>query len=299
MLRQTAFLIALGCGGLLAAAGQSGSRRLALHAARSSPSDLEITGAVPGVPRGESRFVTREFLLSLPRVSVHLDTFEDFPELTKPGVMVKGVYLEALAARIGAPLNSDSAVEAICKDGYAAAYPVGYVWIHHPLLVLAIDGLSPHDWAARHHAYDPGPYFMAYEHFTPHFRVLAHDDRPLEPDQITKLFFSTKSAVFRGIEPREIHDPALADSPVVSGFRIARENCFRCHNTGEFGGTQSGLSWKKLEKIARERPDYFSQWVYDPRTLDPNSKMPANRDYDKATLDAITRYFAVLGTEGN
>jgi hypothetical protein len=299
MLRLIGVLVALGCGGLLAAAGQSVSHRLALHSARGAASDLEIAGDVPGVPRGESRFVTRRSLLSLPQVSVHLEKFEDFPELVRPGVIVTGVYLDALAARIGAPLRSASAVEAICQDGYAAAYPVGYLWIHRPLFVLAIDGLSPRDWAAKYHTYDAGPYFVAYEHFTPHFRVLAHDDRPLEPDQITKLFFSTKSVVFRGIEPRESRDPALHNSPIVSGFRIARQNCFRCHNSGSFGGSQSGLSWKKLEKIARERPDYFSQWIYDPQTLDPKSKMPANREYDKATLDALTKYFAALGTEGN
>jgi len=299
MLRQIAFLIALGCGGLLAAAGQSGSRRLALHAARSLPSDLEITGAVPGVPRGESRFVTREFLLSLPRVSVHIDRNDDFPAVTKPGVTVGGVYLDVLAKRLGARVAAQSAIEALCIDGYAAAFPAGYIWIHRPILVLTVDGISPHDWSANSHGYDAGPYFIAYEHFVPHFKVLSHEDRPLEPDQMNKLLFTTKDRLYAGIEPKEDRDPAKRASPVVSGFRIARQNCFRCHNTGEFGGSQSGLSWRKLEKVARDRPDYFSQWIYDPRTIDPNSKMPANRDYDKATLDAITRYFAVLGTEGN
>jgi hypothetical protein len=269
-----------------------------LHLQREAITDLEVTGLVPGIPRGDSRFVTREFLLSLPQVSVHLEQFEDFPQLTKPGVMVTGVYLDAVAAGLGAPLKAESAVEAVCNDGYAAAYPVGYIWIHRPIFVLAIDGLSPHEWAAKHHSYNAGPYFVAYEHFVPHFRVLSHDDRPLEPDQVAKLLFSTKKVLFGGIEPKEIQDPALGDSPVVSGFRIARENCFRCHNSGEFGGSQSGISWNKLGKIARARPTYFADWVHDPRTIDPQAKMPGNPVYDKATLEAITKYFAAVTLEG-
>jgi mono/diheme cytochrome c family protein len=299
MLRQIGLLIALGCGGLLAAAGQSVSTKPALHRRRTAASDLEVIGTMPGLPRGESRFVTREFLLALPRVSVHIDRDEDFPAITMPGVMVSGVYLDVLARHLRAPLEKPSAIEAICADGYAAEFPSGYIWIHRPVLVLTVDGLSPQEWSAKRHGYDAGPYFIAYEHFAPHFKVLSHEDRPLEPDQVNKLLFTTKAALYAGIEPKEARDPAKRESPVVSGFRIARQNCFRCHNSGDSGGTQSGMSWKKLEKVARDRPDYFASWVYDPKTLDPESKMPANRNYDKATLDAITKYFSVLGTEGN
>ncbi len=296
MLWRIALLISLGCTGPLLA-GQTGVRP-ELHRQRKAATDLEVSGLIGGLPHGESRFVTRGFLLSLPRITVHLDQFEDFPALSKPGVMVTGVDLEVLAARLGAAFDDASAMEAICRDGYAAAYPVGYIRFHHPIFVLAIDGLSPHAWAVKHHAYDAGPYFIAYAHFEPHFRILAHDDRPLEPDQITKLLFSTKEAMYAGIEPREARETPLGVTPVVAGFRIARQNCFRCHNSGEYGGSQSGISWKKLGKIARERPQYFADWVHDPRTIDPQAKMPANLDYDQATLDAITKYFAVVTLEG-
>jgi len=299
MLRQIGLLIALGCGGLLAAAGQSVSTKPALHRRRTAASDLEVIGAMPGLPRGESRFVTREFLLGLPRVSVHIDRDEDFPAITKPGVMVSGVYLDVLARHLRAPVEKPSAIEAICADGYAAEFPSGYIWIHRPVLVLTVDGLSPQEWSAKRHGYDAGPYFIAYEHFQPHFKVLSHEDRALEPDEVNELRFTTKAVLFAGIEPKEIQDPALGDSPVVSGFRIARENCFRCHNSGQFGGSQAGVSWQKLGKIARKRPDYFSQWTYDPKTIDPKARMPGNPQYDKATLDAITKYFAVVTLEAH
>jgi len=292
---KTAMGIALAFGGLLAASGQG--VRPKLHRHREAVNDLEVTGLVHGVPAGESRFVSLAFLLSLPHVTLHIDTFEDFAAITKPGVMVTGVYLDVLAARLGAPVVQPSAIEAICADGYAASFPSGYIGIHKPLFVLAIDGLTPHEWAEKHHDYDAGPYFVAYEHFVPHFKVLSHADRPLEPDQITKLLFSTKAVIFAGIEPKQVNDPAQFNSPLVSGFRIARQNCFRCHNSGEYGGTQAGLSWKKLGKIARDRPEYFADWVYDPQKIDPTSKMPANKSYDKATLDALTKYFTTIAEE--
>jgi mono/diheme cytochrome c family protein len=269
-----------------------------LHARRRAGTDLELAGLNGIVPGGKSRFVSRTFLLTLPRVTVHLEQFEDFPAITSPGVMVSGIYLDVLAKALGAEVTTASAIEAICADGYAAAFPAGYIQVHRPIFVLAIDGLPPHEWAVQHKTYDPGPYFIAYEHFAPHFRVLAHDDRPLEPDQIAKLLFSTKAVIYAGIEPKENSDPANADSPVVSGFRIARQNCFRCHNSGEFGGTQAGLSFKKLGKIAAARPDYFAAWVHDPQAVDPKSKMPANKSYDQTTLEAITRYFATIAVEG-
>jgi hypothetical protein len=308
MLRQLGLLIALGGSGLLAAGWQSVSgsaprfveERPALRRVRTAADDLEVTGAVPGAPSGESRYVTREYLLSLPQVSVHIERNEDFPALTKAGVMVGGVYLDVLAEHLGRPLNEHSAVEAICTDGYAAAFPVGYIWIHRPVLVLTIDGLSPHAWSVKNHGYDAGPYFVAYERFKPQFKVLSHEDRPLEPDEVSKLLFTTKEILYAGIEPKEHGStPTAAEPPIVSGYRIARQNCFRCHNTGEFGGSQSGMSWKKLAKIAHNKPEHFETWIYDPRTIDPTAKMPANRNYDKATLDALTKYFASLAEEGN
>lgn len=301
MLRLIGLLIALGfgCCGPFATASQNVAGQPPLRHGRVAASDLEVTRTMPGVPHDESRFVTRAFLLGLPRVTVHVASNEDFPAIMKPGVMVSGVYLDVLAAHLGAHVVKPSAVEAICADGYAAAFPAGYIWIHRPILVLTIDGLSPHEWSAKNHGYDAGPYFIAYEHFVPHFQVLSHEDRPLEPDQVNKLRFTTKEILYAGIAPKEDRDPAELKSPVMSGYRIARQNCFRCHNSGEFGGSQSGLSWKKLEKIAHDRPDYFAAWVYDPRTIDPTSKMPANRDYDKPTLDALTKYFSVLATESD
>jgi len=298
MLRVIGFLVALGCGGLLASAGQRVVGRVALHPSREAESDLEVTGSVPGLPHGQALFVTRESLLAMPRVSVHVDRNDDFPEITKPGVMISGVYLDVLAKHLGARVDKPSAVEAICTDGYAAEFPSGYIWIHRPILVLTIDGLSLHDWSLKNPGHDPGPYFVAYEHFVPHFQVLSHEDRPLEPDQVNKLLFTTKHVLYAGIEPREDRGRSTWNSPVVAGFRIARQNCFRCHNSGEFGGTQSGLNWKQLEKAAHDKPDYFSQWIYDPRVIDPKAKMPTNRNYDKTTLDALTRYFATLYTEG-
>lgn len=297
MLRQTALLLmAIGCTGRLAA------RQLVpqpeLHTRRGAATDLELAGLSGVVSHGESRFVSRTLLLTLPQVTVHLDQFEDFPAISSPGVMVSGIYLDVLAKALGAEVTEASAIEVICADGYAASLPAGYIQVHRPIFVLSIDGLSPHEWAVQHKTYDPGPYFIAYEHFAPHFRVLAHDDRPLEPDQIAKLLFSTKAVIYAGIEPKGSNDPAQFDSPVISGFRIARQNCFRCHNSGDYGGTQAGLSFKKLGKIAASRPEYFAAWVRDPQAIDPKSKMPANKSYDKATLEAITRYFATISLEG-
>jgi hypothetical protein len=126
--------------------------------------------------------VTREFLLSLPQVSVPIYRDQDLPAIIKPGVHVGGVYLDVLAERLGFPVDTPSAIEAVCADGYAASFPSGYTRIHRPVFVLTIDGLSPHEWSIKNRAYDLGPYFIAYEHFEPYFKVLSHEQTVLHDE---------------------------------------------------------------------------------------------------------------------
>lgn len=294
MIWRMGLLIAVSCGSFLIV-GQKDVPS-PFHRQRLAASDLEVSGMVTAIPHGESRFVSRDFLLSLPQVTVKIERHEDLPLVTREGVTVTGIYLDVLAKQLGA-LPESSAIEAICTDGYAAAFPAGYTRTHRPIFVLTVDGLSAHDWAVKNHTYDAGPYFVAYEHFVPAFQVLSHDERALEPDQLEKLLFSTKEELYGGIEPK-VAAPIAFDSPVNSGYRIARQNCFRCHNAGEYGGTQAGKSWATLGKIAKERPEFFADWVRDPLAIDPQAKMPPNPAYDKATLTALTKYFETFAVEG-
>ena len=55
--------------------------------------------------------------------------------------------------------------------------------------------------------------------------------------------FRSERAVFGSIAP---HGPHAADPAVQSGYRIAQQNCLRCHNLGPNGGQMAGRPWMVL-----------------------------------------------------
>jgi mono/diheme cytochrome c family protein len=260
----------------------AGSRDF-LRATRSSPSDLEVAGDLAGLPPGSTRYVTRDDLLSLPQVSY---TVTDDPNFKGFGpTRVSGVSLDELVKRFAAP-NADLVV-AICDDKYRGNYPLDYRRAHQPLLVLEINGKGPAGWP-KSEGSDMGPYMISHPKFTPRFKVLSHVEEMQIPWGVVRLEFRNEKQVFGTIAPRGPHanDPEIED-----GYRIAKENCFRCHNSGEEGGQKAGVTWTVISAIAAGSPDFFAAYVRDPKSRSPQAKMPGNPEYDEATLRALAAYF--------
>lgn len=289
MLRQAIFLIALAVPTLAEASPlpikQSARPKLPSH--RHAPTDLEIVIDSNGT-RG-TLFLSHEFLSRLHQVTGELQPDENFPELPATGIHFTGVDLEALIKSTGVS-SSESAVIATCRDGYTSPFPRRAILEHHPILVLTMDGLPIETWAAKTRQYNAGPYFITYQDFIPSFRVLSHTDRAQRPAEIVKLRILPSAQLDAAITPANISN-LPPDSPVAQGFEIARQNCIRCHNSGDTGGTKAHRSWQHLAEIAKTRPDFFAAWTQNPQSLDPKAKMPPNLKYDQATLKALTRYF--------
>ncbi len=265
---------------------------LTLHHTRQSDDDLQVTGMLAGLPAGEAAYVPYSELASLPQVSVHVIGDENFP--TPPqGVLVTGVSLDVLARALGA-LPASDLVDALCTDDYRAHYPAGYIADHHPIFALSIEHQRAGAWAARTHQYDPSPYFITHAHFVPALNVLAHKEQPQIPTNVIRLNFSTTTLTYGAITPRGKTAESL---PVQQGFTIAKQNCLRCHYQGQHGGRKSGRDWTALSTWAREQPAFFASYVHDPQAFEPHAHMPANPEYDPATLAALTAYFRTF-TEG-
>jgi mono/diheme cytochrome c family protein len=264
------------------------ARGIPIHSQREAASDLEVTGLLSGLPEGAVGYVRYADLLSLPKVSAVIHGDENFHEL-KAGsaVTVTGVSLDVLAHALGALPSSDM-IDAMCRDEYRAHYPANYLVEHHPILGLTINHQSTAQWAKQSHQYDPSPYFITHADFVPAFKVLAHEDRPQVPTNVLRLNFSTIAATYGAIAPRGTY---AQNSPQEEGFTIARQNCFRCHNQGPYGGRKAGRTWATLSTWAREQPEYFKNYVRNPKSFEPMAKMPANPEYDRATLAALTAYF--------
>ncbi len=255
-----------------------------LHTTRQAESDLEISGLIDGLAPGQIAFIRYTDLLRLPQTRATITGDLNYPGLSLP---VAGVSFETLAAAVH-PLPQSDLIDVTCTDRYRSHFPSEYIAQHHPILVLTIDGKPLAAWARAAHQYDPSPYIVMYQHFTPSFRLLSHTDQPQIPDNVVRLNFSTQAATFAPITPHGPHPPG---SPVEIGFTIARQNCLRCHFMNQSGGTKSGHSWQTLAQWAHDEPKYFQAYIHNPKSIDPHANMEPQSQYDSQTLAALTAYF--------
>jgi hypothetical protein len=261
-----------------------------LHLQRSSPGDLQVGGELAGVPPGSTRYIRYEDLLQLPQETSTVTDDSNFRGKTEIG----GVALEALVHLLGqAP--DDALVVAICYDQYRTNYPRDYMSAHHPVLVLRINGQLRDHWPPSENGGPLGPYLISHPFFKPAFKVLSHDDEPQIPYGVTRIEVRRESVVFGAIRPP---GKWQSDSQVGNGYVIARQDCFRCHNMGAEGGTMARSSWLKLSELAHDDGKKFRQTIRDPTSVTLGAKMPAQPNYDDATLDALTAYFRTFATPG-
>jgi mono/diheme cytochrome c family protein len=255
---------------------------LALHAKRASAGDLEIAGDLAGVPARSTRYLRYDDLLALPQESYVVDKGDAF---SSP-VTVSGIPL----ATLGRMLSTDTKIlfVAICYDEYRSHYPSAYTQAHKPMLVLKINGLTHDNWNQLSQDGQLGQYLIADPHFTPSFRILSHTDESQNPYGVTRLEMRDEKSVLGPLRPPGRY---AAGSPEFMGYRIAQQNCLRCHNRGPNGGQKARRSWLQLSAWAFSNPESFKRYVHDPSSVVPCARMPAQKTYDDPTLDTLVAYF--------
>jgi len=286
-----AILAVPACPALNEPAGMSSSSTSAmLRLQRRSNSDLELSGDLVGVRSGSVRYIPRQDLLRLPQETFTVTRDGNFSRPTQ----VSGVPLAALAKRFAASPASDL-VLAICTDRYCAPYTQAYLVAHKPILVLRIGGKPPAQWPRDAEGNGMGPYLISNPHFTPSFKIFSHQDEEQIPWGVVRLEFRNQREVLGAIAPR---GPHAKDALVQDGYRIAQQNCFRCHDLGNAGGLKSGFTWNVLSAWATGSPEFFAAYVHDPKAKNPKAHMPGNPEYGGETLRALTEYFQTFSKHG-
>jgi hypothetical protein len=274
MKRLVAALLAAGT--LLLAAD---THRSLLHATRQAATDLEI---------GNGQFLSYQDLLALPQVAFTTSNDSNFPVPAR----ITGVTLEELNRLFG---NREDMVVAICADGYRSNYPISYLAAHHPVLELTVNGKAQQDWPKTHDGGELGPYVITNRDFVPSFKVLSHSDEAQIPFQVVHLDFRSESQVLGAIKP---HGDFAANSPVMDGYRIAEQNCYRCHNMGAEGGQMASIPWPVIGAIAKSSPEFFAKYVRNPQAVNAKSRMAGSPDYDDQTIAALRAYFSTFAAGG-
>jgi mono/diheme cytochrome c family protein len=273
--------LVLGIAGLSAGLHAAGPQKLPLQAQRTSAQDLEIAGDVPGLPAGQSRFVRYADLASLKQVTY---TVKDDPNFSGP-VRLSGVPLEELVeALVGT--GSEQLVAASGADGYEGNYTGAYRAAHDPFLVLTVNGKQPAQWPKGPDGETITPYIISSPFFKPSFKVLAHAEELQIAYGVTKLRFYDQTAILATLKP-----PASAGPAAAQGYRIMLNSCLRCHSAGDIGGNKSPFGWPQLSLIAKGNAEAFGKYIVQPNRVNPEATMPANPNYDAATVAALVAYF--------
>lgn len=259
--------------------------KLVLRHTRASSFDLEVTGALAGLPAGAKRYLRREDLTAVPQVNL---TVADDPNFHRP-VKVKGIELDLLARALAAQ-GEKSVIVALCTDRYRSYYPQAYREIHKPVLALEIDGLGPSAWPKNPEVagLSMGPYLITQSNFAPAFKILAHEDEAQIPWGVVQLEFRNEKTAFAAIAPR---GPMAGAPAVQAGYRISQQNCLRCHGPESDEPLKGKLTWAGIAIFAAQAPQNFSAYVRKPKAVAKDAQMPANPSYDDETLDALTAYF--------
>jgi len=250
---------------------------------RTSPSDLEVSGQLRGLPPGTTRYIAYQDLLWLPQATCTVTNDTNFVG----GARIAGVPLTELTRVFGETPEGDLVV-ALSYDGYRTNYSRRYMASHKPLLVLTINGKPPDKWPKSEHDGPMGPYLISHPAFQPAFRILSHTDEPQIPYGVTRIELRSEAKVFQAIHPPV---PYKLHSQIDDGYRIAQQNCFRCHHSGEEGGQMAHRSWLVLAAWAATDQDSFKRYLRNPLSVNPASLMPANPQYDMVTADALAAYF--------
>ena len=259
---------------------------LMFHRTRAHADDLQVGGDLVGVPKGETRYVSYSDLLKLPQESYTVSDDTNFAGT----VTISGVALEKMPALLGAS-DGASMVIAVCDDDYNAHYTAAYFKAHHPLLVLRVNGMPPGQWPIGADGFAMGPYMVSHPRFVPVFHVLAHADEAQVPWGVVRLEFRKEAVVYAAIAPRGAQ---AQEEAVQQGYRIASQNCFRCHSNAGEGGTKSPKLWHTLAEKAANDPHFFDAYVRAPKTLNPKSQMAASPQYDERTMAALRAYFTTF-----
>jgi hypothetical protein len=257
-----------------------------LKAERTSRLDLEVGGNLAGrMFNGSKAYLRRRDLEALPQVEFTVGNDANFPQPAK----VRGVELELLTKELAVD-GERALVVAESSDYYRGFYPEAYRQAHKPVLVLEVNGQAPAGWPKGRGGNALGPYLITHENFAPSYKILAHEEEPQIPWGVVRLEFEDEKMAFGMIAP---HGAGSDNSNIQAGYRIAQQNCLRCHaNSDEH--TKGTITWSAMAIMAARSPQQFAAYVKDPTSFSANSEMPPNPEYDDSTLQALIDYFSTF-----
>jgi len=268
---------------LFAAAGSC--RALELHAERSSPFDLAVTGRLAGLAKGQVRYASWSDLRALPTTRLTLDG-----EFVKGPQVLTVVFLADLLAALPLAQGADS-VLATCGDGYAGIYNSSFIATYRPFLVLEINGKGPADWPPPGLDFNPAPYVITVSTGVAPGAATFLDIEHKKPWGVTSIEIASFADRFGGIYSGKF-------ASIGPGGRAGREiwvnSCASCHAgpAGIFGGAKADRPFQVIAAYAVFDRPFFMEYVRDPKSLVHSARMEAHPHYTDAQFSDLIEFIS-------
>jgi len=259
------------------------SPALDLHAERSSPLDLAITGKLSGVPAGTTRYLHWADLGNLPTRRLTLQR-----AFGLDAVQVTVLFLSDLRAAIPHAPGADTLL-ATCSDGYASVYRDDFIAAYRPFLILAINGVAPSGWPPPGINYQIAPHVISIAAEVVPAVAPLMDGAHKRPWGVVQLEFASYAERFGGA----YRERWAGLSPrAVAGRDLWINSCASCHQgPGRiFGGTKSDRPFEALVALALGDAGYFRQYVRDPKSKVPGATMEPHPHYTDDQLAALIAF---------
>jgi cytochrome c2 len=184
----------------------------------------------------------------------------------------------------------------VCQDGYRQAVPVEKLVKERSLLAVdrkdprLVRGFTLVNRFQKNELVHLGPYYLIWDNLN---GAAEKQEMPQDaPYQIVQINLTN----FSDLSP---HSAPTANSSktIRDGFLSFRNHCAACHAVNGDGGKKA-IELNQPASVTKRFADAkLKQWILNPRSINPDSKMLALRDFSphpEATADDIISYLKFL-----
>jgi mono/diheme cytochrome c family protein len=181
------------------------------------------------------------------------------------------------------------------QDGYTPIMPARVLEQHAAFIALKEAGQSgfPRVTLPNGETLDPGPLYVVWENI---HDVSAKNDPALAWSwQLARVSLHRAASLYGRSTPA-----AESNANVKAGFTAFQTHCVKCHAINGEGGQVGPELNAPTSVTANRNDDWIRQFVRDPRSLNPQSKMPAwESGRDTHQIDSILAYLHYMAQHQN
>ena len=271
-----------------------GARAAFAYADGPAPDELTLSGSFAGLAPGEKRVLTRAELRTIPGI-IHRH------EKPAPPLPASDLELLPIPAFLAAHPLAEGADMIIMRanDRWRSYWTNDFIASHKPWILLAVDGKTPAEGWPVIDAYEEAlaPYHAAasksdapegWDGYTPHHGMA-------DATQVVEVIAVNSTEHFAPFHSGPLEKPSKL---ISEGRDLFMRNCITCHQgPGGVGGNLSRRPVMILQMHARHNVPYLRQFVANPKSVMPETIMPAHPHFEDRDYFALIAFLRAIPVE--